>query len=95
MASVVRQDWVESERGWGVRPDGYTLHLTSADRDLFVKGFYDMHNNLPSAPDEYTRTNGGPTVVDVDDDTVAELQTHRTKIPRGGYEYSRYGIWKR
>jgi hypothetical protein len=34
-----RQDWEESERGWGVRPDGHTLHLSLQDLKTYVHGY--------------------------------------------------------
>jgi hypothetical protein len=34
---VIRQEWEESERGWGCRPDGYSLHLDKEDRNTYIK----------------------------------------------------------
>jgi len=66
---IVIQEWEESERGWGVRPDGFTMHKTMSDRDAFVKAYHAKHNNLSEAPDEYTRTSGNPYVKDVNQKT--------------------------
>lgn len=45
--------WEESERGWGVRPDGHSIHRTKADYDTYLKGYWD---SMPSAiQDEYSR----------------------------------------
>lgn len=64
---VVRQDWLESERGWGIRPDGYSLHRTKADLDAFVRAYWqDMPDEVP---DEYSRPCGEPYLVDVDEST--------------------------
>jgi len=83
MHPVVKQFWEESERGWGVRPDGYTLHLTEADRVKFIKAF---EASQPDAvPDEYSRPSGSPTVTDVSDAVYKELQRAKRK----------HGIWKR
>jgi hypothetical protein len=41
---VVYQSWLESERGWGVRPDGYSLHLSLGDRKRFI----DVSSSFPS-----------------------------------------------
>ena len=43
---VVCQYWEESERGWGVRPDGCSLHLTEADRKQFIKEYWDIENGV-------------------------------------------------
>lgn len=73
--SVVRQDWLESERGWGCRPDGYTLHLTKSDRDAFVKAYWDR---MPDeVPDEYSRPEGQPTLVDVDEATYEKVKASK------------------
>jgi hypothetical protein len=44
-------EWYESERGWGRRPDGFSLHATHEDFD----GFMAIHwTGMPAqVPDEY------------------------------------------
>jgi hypothetical protein len=57
------QEWEESERGWGVRPDGCSLHLTEEDAKAYVKGFRARErerNPSGEVPDEYERTSGHP-----------------------------------
>ncbi|OGZ11915.1 MAG: hypothetical protein A2942_01995 [Candidatus Lloydbacteria bacterium RIFCSPLOWO2_01_FULL_50_20] len=34
---VLCQKWEESERGWGTRPDGYSLHKSDADREQYIR----------------------------------------------------------
>lgn len=64
--TVFVQNWEESERGWGVRPDGFTVHVSREQRDEYVKWFNKTFNNESSAPDEYTRISGEPVEVAVD-----------------------------
>lgn len=46
-------DWEETERGWGVRPDGCSLHLTKEEIPVFIKNYQDT---LPDeVPEEYSR----------------------------------------
>jgi hypothetical protein len=60
---VLRQEWLESERGWGTRPDGYSLHLTEADRQAYIKAY---RAKMPGAvPDEYARPASRPQLVEV------------------------------
>lgn len=33
--------WTESERGWGQRPDGASLHLTQDDAKVYLKEYWD------------------------------------------------------
>lgn len=72
MPNIIVQKWEESERGWGTRPDGYSLHLTETDRVRYVRAYSDA---LPAeVPDEYSRPNGTPYVWDAPEDTVAKLK---------------------
>jgi len=71
---VVCQDWEEHERGWGVRSDGFTLHISSDERTRYVKAYHAKYNNKPSAPDEYTTTSGKPRLVEVAEDTYLKVK---------------------
>ena len=75
---VVMQAWEESERSWGVRPDGITLHLTRADRDNFCKQYWAEERKRSATlgdgiPDEYTRESGEPVWADVDAKTYGDV----------------------
>lgn len=71
---AVLQEWEESERGWGVRPDGATLHLTQTDRDIYVDGFNKEFNPpMDEAPDEYRRVSGPPRNIRVTPAAYAAL----------------------
>lgn len=79
--TVVRQMWEESERGWGTRPDGDSLHLTETDRVDYIDRYWDR---MPDAvPDEYSRPDGSPKLIDVDEETYE-------KIVEGGGSLRRY-----
>lgn len=56
---VLVQKWEESERGWGTRPDGYSIHKNQQDLDAYLKKYWDQ---MPKgeAPDEYSRPDGRP-----------------------------------
>lgn len=79
MITVVKQNWEESERGWGIRPDGYSLHLTEEDRKAFIKEYWD---DQPSgeAPDEYSRPSGNGYLADVQDDTYQTIKNSKNGI---------------
>ena|SRR6185369_4453947 len=74
-APVVVQLWEESERGWGVRPDGYSIHRTEADRAEYVEGYMTRQQALlgDAVPDEYTRPAGLGFAGFADEDDMAEL----------------------
>jgi len=66
--TIIFQDWEESERGWGVRPDGFSLHIDRAHRDAYVENFAKaQHGDAPDdyVPDEYTRVSGSPITINV------------------------------
>lgn len=89
---VVCQEWFEHERGWGVRPEGHTLHLTFEARDAFVDGYNKEYNNLPSAPDEYVEgSSTEPFLVAVREDVYDQLVIQQTKEQHVGWR--RWGFW--
>lgn len=61
--TVVVQKWEESERNWGTRPDGFSVHLSEADRLAYITAYWD---SLPSeVPDEYSRPHGTPYLAEI------------------------------
>lgn len=63
---VIYQEWCESERGWGIRNDGCSLHLTKTDLEKFIKEYW---STMPDkVPDEYSRPQGKPYLVEVKDE---------------------------
>jgi len=72
MPSVIVQKWEESERGWGTRPDGYSIHKTLDDLDGYVRDYW---AHMPGrAPDEYSRPHGTPYTAQVSDEAFANLE---------------------
>jgi hypothetical protein len=88
---IVIDTWTEHERGWGSRPDGMSLHLSTADHKAFVDAFNKKHNNLPSAPDEYTTADNHPKVVDVPESLYKRLVDLKAKGETGMWAPSREG----
>lgn len=65
MKKVFLQYWEESERGWGIRPDGCSLHLTTKECKEYIKSIYDVRKMETSVPDEYERIVGEPIEVEI------------------------------
>ena len=61
MKQVYLQYWEESERGWGVRPDGCSIHISKDEGMKYVKSIYS--NRTKEVPNEYDRIIDG--IVDV------------------------------
>ena len=74
--TVVCQEWELSERGWGIRPDGYSLHLSEDSRTEYEKSYWARENkrNTGGVPNEYSRPSGTPYLIDIDAKTYKKLQ---------------------
>lgn len=54
---ALRIDWMETEKDWGKRPDGFSLHISVEAAQIFLKDAFDR---LPAAtPDEYDYPSAG------------------------------------
>ena len=68
---VICQRWIESEAGWGLRPDGFSLHVGREALETFIKEYW---REMPAAPpSEYSRPEGTPYATDVDEATYREV----------------------
>jgi hypothetical protein len=77
---VFAQDWEESERGWGVRPDGTSLHLTEQDVAEYVQTYYRTFNSRGAVSDEYTRTSGEAYEIEVTEEIYQELLVQAARV---------------
>lgn len=68
------QKWEETETGWGVRPDGYSIHLTLEDIGHYVAGMRETEAKLgysrANPPPEYSRPSGDPYEADITDKRI-------------------------
>lgn len=82
---VLCQKWEESERGWGVRPDGYSLHASEEDLKQYTKEYW---ARMPDeAPDEYSRPSGAPYWCEVDRETHRRVMKSKHGIREFGGSY--------
>lgn len=97
MQKLICQEWEESERGWGTRPDGCSLHLTEEDRKTFIKAYWDSMPETP--PSEYSRPVSCYCEVDVDEtayDFEKLVEKHGIRLHEGDFrEAMRAGSIKR
>jgi len=69
---AVCQKWEESERDWGTRPDGFSLHLSVEGLKKYIAAYW---NSMPDAiPDEYSRPDGQPYPVGISDEVMELLK---------------------
>ncbi len=78
LEEVVYVSWEESERGWGVRPDGCSLHKTEPDFQAFLKKYWAGMPN--EAPDEYSRPAGEPVKAYVTKTLYKEIKKSKNGI---------------
>jgi len=78
MNKIVLQLWEESGRGWGVRPDGCSIHTDIAERDRYVESIYASRRGSDSVPEEYERIVGSPVEAYVDDSMFETLRSEKS-----------------
>ena len=85
------QRWYESERGWGKRPDGFTVHLTRKDIDTFMKNMRAREREIykGAIPDCYSNFDGKPYQAELDDDDplIVRLEASECGVWGRGHNY--------
>ena len=81
---ILVQPWTESEKGWGSRPDGYSLHLSEEDRDKYLKN--DTAARGSTVPNEYSFPDGEPYLTVATEGQLVHLKTAKSKAA-GGVRY--------
>jgi hypothetical protein len=79
------QRWEESERGWGVRPDGCSLHLSEDSHKRYLNEIYTTRQGEMSIPDEYDRISG-PLIECFISDTLFKLVMEKNSLRLMEYE---------
>lgn len=71
------QAWAESERGWGIRPDGFTVHREREDIFNFLQEMRarEAIEYQGRVPDEYSYPDGDPVLVEVPADMLDQVPT--------------------
>lgn len=81
--TVIAQAWEESERDWGVRSDGASLHKTLEDCAAFRHEFWAKEReDNPSgiAPDYYSRESGKPHEIEIGEELYEHLAASKNGI---------------
>lgn len=73
------QKWEESERGWGIRPDGCSLHISPDSHREYLNEIYNIRQNEANVPYEYDRVVGDMYECFVSD-TVYDLISNKKSI---------------
>lgn len=67
------QRWTEYERGWGSRPDGFTLYLTKESHAAHIERDKQARLDAEGVPDEYSVPEGTVHEVHISDALVQKL----------------------
>jgi len=79
------QRWEESERGWGIRPDGCSLHLSEDLHKKYLNEIYTIRQSETLVPYEYDRITG-PLIECFISDTLFELVRGKNSLRLMEYE---------
>lgn len=74
MKKVYLQYWEESERGWGVRPDGCSLHTSLEEHKKYINSIYKEREKHTEIPHEYDRIVGETIEVMIKDDLYDNIE---------------------
>ncbi len=71
------QFWEESERNWGVRPDGCSIHISVKEHHIYTNTVYEIRD-VSNIPDEYDRIVGSMIECFVSDDIYNQLLSEKS-----------------
>jgi hypothetical protein len=81
MRKVYLQHWEESERGWGIRPDGCSLHTTLEERKKYLDSIY-KNRDSSSIPHEYDRICGEAFEVSIKEELYDSFENGTLRLMR-------------
>lgn len=84
MHAAVLVEWTESEAGWGLSPDGVSLHLSKDDAEEYIKAHWakmPSRDENGSPPKVYERPERGRTLVMIDNELHRELHRELSEKP--------------
>ena len=76
MNKVILQLWEESERGFGTRPDGCSIHIDSDNRNNYIKSIYDSRKD--EVPNIYDKIIGSELEAFIDDELFKKLNEEKS-----------------
>lgn len=83
--TLILQKWLESEAGWGIRPDGCSLHINEEDRIAYEKEYWASGTH---SPQEYSRHSGDPIVIEVSQELYKQVQDTKNGLRLWKHQYS-------
>ena len=96
MRTVVVQNWLERDSWSGPSPDGFTVHLTEADRVAYIAWYNHKFNNKPRTPECYTKAEGEGILVEVTEalyKRIVETVAFNKRARRGAAVWAEENKW--
>ncbi len=87
--TALMHPWIESEAGFGQRPDGCSLHQTSDDLAMFLQDYWDSMPDRDNPPTEYSRPEGISQVMVIPDELYARLTESKNGIRLWQHEFQK------
>jgi hypothetical protein len=87
---AVMQPWIESERGFGQRPDGCSLHQTSDDLDQYCEDYWAKMPDV--APLEYSKQDGPTRIITISEELWERLIKSKNGIRIWEHEMRTLGL---
>ena len=72
------QLWEESEKGWGVNPDGCSIHISEEEYQKYLSSIYSLRESSTIVPDIYERVLGKMMVCYVSDSLYDVLKSDKS-----------------
>lgn len=72
------ETWTESERGWGTRPDGISIHKSKEDYQIYMEKFCKEQSS--EVPDEYSRADSKLRVANISDRLYEKMTLSKNGI---------------
>lgn len=94
---VLVQAWTETERGWGNRPDGYSIHFNPDQHvSYLIKVKNWLHERYgDEVPDEYDYPEGDPFYAEIVNDFADEDITKCVLVGESFRTFDRNPKWLR
>jgi len=101
MQKAIIQYWEESEEGWGMRPDGATLHKSLEDCQAYIKHYWTVvlkRNRGKGVPHEYSRPAGIPSEIMIPTAIYKKIESNGVRLDEDffkGYEVESCQVLKK
>jgi hypothetical protein len=94
---VLVQAWTETERGWGQRPDGFSIHFDSDQHVNYLVKFQNWQQEKYGGvvPDEYDYPDGDPFYAEIVNEFADEDITKSVLVGESFRTFDRSPKWLR